>query len=505
MSSELPLIVEVARPPRRTWAQRLLLTVGVVCTVLAVAGASVVGWGAWKLRSIDRTDVALDALLAGGPANYLIVGSDTRAGGDPIDSSADASRAPLADTLMLVRIDPATSEARVLSLPRDLWIDLPSTGEKGRVNAAYVRGPQELVDTLRSELDVEINHYVEVDFRGFQEIVTAVDGVPMWFDRAMRDRNSGLDVLHPGCVVLDGRGALAFARARHLEYFEDGGFTDDGTGDLGRISRQQLFLRRVIDRARVKGVSNPLILKRLVDVGVANVTIDDELSVTELAALGRQFSSFDSAALQTYTLPNIPRTTDGGAQIVELDPAAAEPILDLFRDVPPADVDGSSSTIDADSLPAPSEVAITVLNSSGQQGLALRAADDLVAVGFEVDHFGNGDELDHSSEASSVVRHAPGSEDEARATAAQVEGRVDVEEDPTLDEGEVVLFLGADFVGIDPVTATDGPASRTGVDDPADPTESTTTVAAAATTQPPQAETVGMSPLGAPPANRSCS
>ena len=154
--------------------------------------------------------------------------------------------------------------------------------------------------------------------------VAAIDGVPMWFDRAMRDRNTGLDILHPGCITLDGRNALAFARSRHLEYFKGGDFTYDGTGDLGRISRQQLFLRRVIDRAKDKGIANPLTAKRLIDVSTSNVTIDNQLSVRDLLALGKRFSSFNSGALQTYTLPNTPRTTDGGAQVVELDATAAE-------------------------------------------------------------------------------------------------------------------------------------------------------------------------------------
>ncbi|QXC63197.1 LCP family protein [Aquihabitans sp. G128] len=445
--------------------------------------------------------MALDDAV-GGPSNYLVVGSDSRSGGDPLDPSAGDDHAPLADTIMLLRIDPGKKQAKMLSLPRDLWVTLDTTGRKGRINAAYSKGPQELVDTLRDELDVPINHYVEVDFQGFQDIVSAIDGVPMWFDRAMRDRNTGLDVLHPGCIDLDGRNALAFARSRHLEYFSHGGFTYDGTGDLGRISRQQLFLRRVIDRAKDKGISNPLTLKRLVDAGTSNVTIDDQLSVGDLLALGRRFSSFDSAALQTYTLPNTPRTTSGGAQIVEVDRTEAEPILALFRDpvattattdgAGPTSGAGSSSTTAVTSDVAPADVDVTVLNSSGQQGEAVKVADQLVTVGFTVDHFGNGEELQHPSEDHTVVRYAAGQADEARTVAASIRGTVAVEEDASLDRGAVVLFLGADWAGLAPTTTTRASSSTSS-------STTSTTVAAA----PEQSEVVGMIP-GDPPPGESC-
>lgn len=501
MAPELPIIDEVGPPvrPRRTWPQRVLLTLGGVFAVVAVVAAAAVGWGAWKLRSIDRTDVVLDQLPDDGPANYLIVGSDSREGGDPLDPSAGEDHQPLADTIMLLRIDPDTKAARMLSLPRDLWVTLPSTGESGRVNAAYTAGRQELIDTLRAELDVPINHYVEVDFKGFQQIVSSVDGVPMWFDRAMRDTNTGLDVPDPGCITLDGRAALAFARARHLQYFEDGGFTFDGTGDLGRISRQQLFLRRVIDRAKDKGIKNPLTLKRLVDVGTDNVTIDRDLSVTELVALGRRFSAFDSSALKTYTLPVTPRTTDAGAQVVDIDSVAAGPILELFRSAEPdAAGSGRSKALTGDlaGLPDPADVTATVLNSSGQQGLAVDVAADLTAAGFVVDHYGNGVELDHASEAVTVVRYPPGSETEALALATRVTGDAEVEEDASLDGGTVVLFLGADFAGLDSKSASATTTTAAGA-------VTSTTVPAPPTTLPEQSEVVGMIP-GDPPPRESC-
>jgi LCP family protein required for cell wall assembly len=493
---------------RRSWSQRVLLGTGTVLSAVAIVLAGVAGWMAYQWQTVDRTDVDLDEVSTGGPANYLVVGSDTRGDGDPVDPGATNTRAPLADTIMVVRVDPAARQAKLLSLPRDLWVTL-SNGSEGRINAAYSEGPQALVDTLRSELDIPINHYLEVDFTGFQDLVSAVDGVPMWFDRPLRDTNSGLDVVEPGCVTLDGRDALAFARSRNLQYLDEGGFTYDGTGDLGRISRQQLFLRRVIDRATDQGLSNPATLKRLVEVGTDNVTLDDTLAIGRLLGLGRQFADYDGEALETYTLPNTPRTTSGGAEIVDLEEVAAEPILELFR--PPPEPAGD---LPEEALVAPSEVDLTVLNSSGEPGLALQVADGLMTQGFEVDHIGNGDELGHASETATVVRHGPGGETHANTVAAGFDGSR-VEADSDLAAGVLVLYLGEDFdeLAASEVTGpADAAADTTSVDESAtngatDPLSTETgSLAEADPAEPdPPAETevVGLVP-GDPPPGRTC-
>jgi LCP family protein required for cell wall assembly len=492
---------DLSPPPRRrrSWTQRLLLVTGALLSVAALVTAGVVAWGAWKYHQIDRTEVTLDELVAGGAANYLLVGSDSRQGGDPLDPSASDDHAPLADTIMVVRVDPRSTAAKVLSFPRDLWVTQAGTGKQGRLNAAYAAGPQQLVDTLRDELGIPINHYVEVDFKGFEQVVNAIDGVPLWFDRAMRDRNTGLAVEQPGCITLDGRNALAFARSRHLQYYDKGAFRSDGTGDLGRISRQQLFLRRVIDRAKAAGVSNPLTLKRLVDVGTSSVTLDDELSVGELVAMGRQFSSFDSAALQSFTLPNTPRTTSGGAAVVDVDRAAAEPILALFRatgpEAPTDVVPETTTTVPVVHLVDPGDVTVTVLNSTGEQGVAFTAYQELEGEGFSVEHYGNGDEFGRPALDRSTVRYAPGRDYEALTVAAWVQGGADAVEDASLPPGAVVLFLGEDFSAFaTPTSTTTSTTTTTSVP----PIGSADVPVVAAPT-----EVVGVVP-GSPPPGKTC-
>src|SRR4029077_11443630 len=139
-----------------------------------------------------------------------------------------------------------------VSFPRDLWVSIAGTGSNERINTAYSvnDGPQRLIDTLRQDFGITINHYVELDFKSFKGIVDAVGGVPMSFQTPMRDRNSGLYVDTAGCTTLDGDQALAFARSRHLEYMDSKlKWVSDPSADLGRINRQQVFLQHVIDQA----------------------------------------------------------------------------------------------------------------------------------------------------------------------------------------------------------------------------------------------------------------
>ncbi len=442
---------------RRTSRQRALLSAGATGSVLSLLVALFVGWGAFKLSSIEREDLSLD--LPTGPAkNYLLVGSDSREKGHPKRgvTAPIEDRRPLADTIMVLRIDPASSRPLLLSLPRDLWVTRSSDGEKGRINAAYGEGPQSLIDTLRDELGVPIHHYIEVDFKGFEGIVDAIGGVPMWFDKQMRDFQSDFEVTETGCVVLDGYDALAFARSRHMQVREPGGtYRFDGAGDLGRISRQQFFIRRTIARVMDKAGDNPLTIKRLIDSGTDNVTLDGTLAITDVVRIGNKFSALAADDLVTYTLPATPRRTTGGAEVLELDEAKAEPILARFRS--PDDPEARSTT----TLVARDQVRVTVLNGSGAPGVASAAAQAMEAAGFTIDHWGNGDEVGRPTADRTVVHHATGREDAGRAVRDALAAGADLVVDASLAADATVVVLGADYVGVSAVATTTTTTSPT--------------------------------------------
>jgi LCP family protein required for cell wall assembly len=426
-----------ARP--RTWPQRLVLVVGALLVVgcLGVAGAT--AYVGFRLGQIDRVDdLSLAAKAEDEPANYLIVGTDSREGLDPNDPDAGgflgAEGCDCTDTIMVLRLDPEEETASILSFPRDLYLPIAGTGESARINSAHAHGVQVLIDTIQDSFGIPINHYVEVDFVGFEQIVDAVGGVPMWFDAPVRDTNTGLSVETAQCVELDGAQARRFVRSRHLEYQdEDGDWHTDPTADLGRITRQQIFVRRAIDQAVSRGLSNPKTLNDLVAAGVANVKLDEGLSAGTILSLGRTFSEFDSDELTSYSIPTAPRTTSSGDYGGELaDMRAAEPYLNIFRGLPPTAV-------------TPGSIDLTVLNGTGVDGRATDAAGALQVVGFVIEDV---DTYESETVERTTAYYGPYSERMARMVARHVTGGAALVFDPDIPVGEVTLVIGHDFTTV---------------------------------------------------------
>lgn len=300
------------RPVRRTRIVRRLVTAAasLVAAVALVAGAALV-YVEQRLDDIPTVDLHGDLAGAGGgpgePMSVLVVGSDRRPGLDGVR----------ADVLMVLRIEPSAGRAAVLSLPRDLWVPIAGTGREQRVNTALAEGPDVLVQTVQDVLGVALDHYVEVDFEGFERLVDVVGGVEVPFDAPTRDRLSGLAV-DAGCVRLDGAQALALVRSRHVQRLVGGRWVADPTGDLGRIARQQAFLVRAA--AEVGGTSNPFTLHRLVDVAGDHLRVDSGLDGSDLLALGRRLRSIDPADVATLTVPAVPAGRNGAA-VLTADPA----------------------------------------------------------------------------------------------------------------------------------------------------------------------------------------
>lgn len=283
-----------------------------------------------EIERIDELAFLFDEEGSIGPsANFLLVGSDSRENSDPdaddFGAIGDLSdvQGQRADAIMILRRD-EEGRVAITSIPRDLWVTLAGSGQKGRINGAYNNGPEELVRTVQQSLGIPIDHYVEIDFQGFKEIIDATGGVELCVEYPTRDRNSGLS-LQPGCSTLDGSQALAFARSRYYEEFRDNKWRMDPTADLGRVKRQQLFMRAAINGAIVKWQSNPLTSGRLLDSLIASVRVDPGLDPLRAADSLRRAAEED---LVTYVLP-VRGVTISGYSVVELEPAAEE-ILAYF-------------------------------------------------------------------------------------------------------------------------------------------------------------------------------
>lgn len=480
---------EARRPrrPRRSGRQRAVIALGVLVTIGCIAAVAFVVYEAAKIGGIERTDVALAQASEAEPQNWLLVGSDSRdmmSKSDPngavFTGGGEAPSGQRSDTIMIVRVDPKGEHLDILSLQRDLWLNIARTGGEERINTAYTYddGPQRLIDTIRDDLGIEINHYAEINFESFQGIVDAVGGVPMYFDKPMLDDNSGLAIMKTGCVNLDGYQALAFARSRHLRYSDGLHWIDDPSGDLGRISRQQYFMRRMFDRAASKALSSPQTFNELVDVARKYVKLDDELEITKLVNMAQQFGTFQGDSIRTYTLPTSPWTTPGGAAVLKLDAEGAEPILNRFKGIPDGD------------LP-PSQVSFTVENGSGVTGQAAEVQKAFQAIGYDA----SGAKDSPTKVDRTVVRYAPGSRATADQIARHLTAGADLQVDSSLAPGAIVLVTGKDFTTVmkrphdpDPAVrdAPDGPDAATSTTAAGTPTTTakgaTTTTAKGATT-----------------------
>jgi LCP family protein required for cell wall assembly len=427
-----------ARRAHRTWGQRLLIGFNGVLVIVCLAAAASLAYVERQVGDVPRVNIGgvLDEKPASGEAqNFLLVGVDNGRGLAQDDPVLYAREDTLnTDTIMVLRVEPGSERASLLSFPRDLWVPIAGTSSRGKINSALsLGGPERLVETIQQNFGIPINHYVQVDFAGFKNLVSAIDGVPVYFPWPARDENTGLYVEEPGCVTLDADQALAFARSRYFQTYEDGRWRFDESSDFGRISRQQTFIRAAMKRAVAKGVRNPFTLNQLIRVGQQSVTLDNSLTTEQIVDLGMQFREFDPDELDIYTVPGRDATTPAGAAAVYVDEKAARPILDVFR----------GFRAGADAVPA---ARVEVRNGSGVSGQGRAALDALQAAGFV-----GVDSSDASDFAypTTLVRYAPGQELAAANVARFIDGTPVFEEDPSIaDEADVVLVTGQDFTAV---------------------------------------------------------
>ncbi len=286
------------------------------------------------VERIEGLELVLTA--QNGPAeNYLLIGSDSRENADPNEpdfggiGNTDVVQGRRSDTIMILRQEEDGNGASIVSLPRDLWVNIAGGGGANRINAAYSDGTDVLAATITQELGIPIHHVVDIDFNGFKELIDAAGGTTVCFDYATRDKNTGLDQ-QPGCNHLDGVQALQYARSRYYEEFRDGAWRTDPTSDLGRIQRQQNFLELTANATVDRLASDPFMASKLITAATDAVRMDPGLD--PVAAAGTLRKAF-SNGLAKYQLPVSGVTKDGNAVLV-LDPGA-QPILDYFRGVGP--------------------------------------------------------------------------------------------------------------------------------------------------------------------------
>ena len=299
--------------------------------VLLLAGT--LAWAYHQFDGIGRVDLGSALTPATGKSvNYLLVGSDSRAGITNSTPNSGAIGPQVAgsrsDTIIVLRVN--GSSASMMSVPRDLWATNSQTGNVGKINGAYNQGPANLVRTVTANLGIPINHYMEVDFVSFAGIVDAMGGIDINFPNPAFDTHSGLKQPNAGLQKLNGTQALAYVRSRHYVEVINGRFVPDPTADLGREQRQQNFIRTVLHDVGV--TRNPWTLAQIAAAGAKGMKVDTVLGFGDAFSLVRDLADSEP---KTVVLPTR-SARKGREDVLLLQTAAATPVLAGFGGSPHA-------------------------------------------------------------------------------------------------------------------------------------------------------------------------
>jgi LCP family protein required for cell wall assembly len=297
-----------APPRKRRWGRIVLLSLLVL--VLAAGGTAY-----WLYSGIDGNIKGVDIDKAIGDdrpeklptsgQNILILGSDSRAGANAKLNTGTVSGAR-SDTALVMHVPEGRKKAVAVSIPRDTLVTRPkctksdgssvASAKRVMFNSIYSQvGPACVVKTVEQMSGVRMDHYVEVDFAGFKNLVDAIGGVSVTVDQDIDDTSSGLH-LTKGTHKLDGTQSLAFVRTRHG--------IGDGS-DLGRIGLQQQFMLALLTEIQKQDLlGSPVKAYKIADELTAALTTDSDLaSLTKLAEFGRSLNGVNPSTMETIMLP----------------------------------------------------------------------------------------------------------------------------------------------------------------------------------------------------------
>ncbi|MBB4714771.1 LCP family protein required for cell wall assembly [Streptomyces luteogriseus] len=304
--------------PAPNWRRRIKVTAITVVTLLVVTSVGTYFWADSKLnRDVDLSKV-IERPEAGEGTNYLIVGSDSRKGMSAEEKkklhtgSAEGKRT---DSMMILHT--GGGAPTLISLPRDSNVTIPSfkgsdsgkfypnTGRQTKLNAAYAEdGPELLVRTVEANTGLHIDHYVEIGFAGFANIVDAVGGVEMDIPQDIKDTKSGAD-LKKGKQTLNGEQALAFVRTRYAL----------AGSDLDRTKNQQKFLSALANQVATPGtVLNPFKLYPTMSAGLDTLVVDKDMGLFDLASMFWAMKGVSGGEGKSMNMPIAGNAANGNLQ-----------------------------------------------------------------------------------------------------------------------------------------------------------------------------------------------
>lgn len=464
------------RPAPRRWGRALAWVATIVSALIFIGSGT--GYALFRKYDGNINRLAHVLSLPGHhkptssttAANFLLVGSDSRAGtGDQYQGTgASYVTGARSDTVILLHIPKDGSRATLVSFPRDSWVEIPAwTSPSGhtyaahmdKLNSAFAEGnlaagnPALLVATIEDLSHLRVDHYVQIDFAGFKSMVQALGGVTICTPIPLHDKFSGVD-LSAGTHTLNGDQALAFVRQRH-------GLPQ---GDIDRIAHQQQFIGAVFRKVFTAGtLLNPFKLNDFLDVATKSVSTDQNLSINDLRNLALRLRHLDPAHVQFATLPlsDINGTRDGQS-VVLLDQAALPGFFRALDGAAPKPAESQTAGL---TVP-PGDIHVIVLNGNGISGLASRTAQKLADQGFGIAGTGNATHVDRTT-----VFYGKDSDRAAAQTVAAATGARVVQDSSVT--GSLRLVLGGDFskvttvhVGGSAPTSTPGPSPSAGSSTP---------------------------------------
>ncbi|MFG2474364.1 LCP family protein [Streptomyces fagopyri] len=331
----------LARRRRRLWLRNSSL--GVAVFVLAASGA---GWAVYEklngnitadddaAAELARYEKERPTALVRGAQNILLIGSDSRSGKGNREYGRD-SGSERSDTTILLHLAANRHSATAVSLPRDLMVHLPDCrrpdGTRSRpafavFNSAFeVGGSACTIRTVEKLTNIRVDHHMVVDFRGFKDMVDAVDGVQVCLKQPIDDKDAKLR-LPAGEVTLNGEQALGYVRARK----------SIGNGsDTDRMDRQQQFLGALVNKVRSNDVLlNPTKLYPVLDAATSSLTTDPDLaSLRGLYQLVRGMRDIPTEQVQFLTVPRTSYAYDANRDQLR-EPGAGKLFAQLRADAP---------------------------------------------------------------------------------------------------------------------------------------------------------------------------
>ena len=442
---------------------------GIAALVILVVAGSVAGY-AWYLNN-EVTRVSVKNLSTGptkgvdaGTENILMVGSTSRCAlkvqNPAYGLCSEGVTGVNSDVVMILHLNPTTPSVSLLSLPRDLFVPNARADGANKIDAALVEGPSQLVAAIEEDFGIPIQHYVELNFDSFANVVNALGGIKMYFPEPVYDAYSGLNIQTTGCIQLDGIQALQVVRARHLQYKGPGVTTTDpaywpqeGQSDLARIRRDHEFLRVLAAAVDKRGLSDPATDLSLIGALAPQLTVDSGLSSSHMVNLVLDYHGVKVGKAPQLTVPVLVDqfgnyVYQGGnyGDIEFPDQPQDRSVVDQFLGVS-ADTD----TMNGGPLPAPGSVTVSVLNGSGTTDQATETAAAFTQLGFKVVATGDSAPVGDESETVVTYAHKTATDEAAAQLVAQsITGSVILALGATSNGAQVTVTTGSNFAVVPP-------------------------------------------------------